>query len=108
METNQAHPGESQLSIFDPPAARTTDPDTSHEADERNKGGDRDRQCALVLAALEKTPNTTSRELAEYHGLDRHLCGRRLSTLEHRRKVIKGEKRACRFAGTNAYTWRPV
>ncbi len=97
-----------QSQLFDPsiPAARATDPQSSHEAAERvTRTGARQNQAEAVLEALKTYPGSTSRELAERAGLDRHLVARRLPDLEHANTARQGELRACCYAGRSAVTW---
>ncbi len=113
------HDGRVTGAIFDvtKPAARKTDPDTSHEAAERvTKSGVRSAQARqvfhLVCAAHRRgMTDATSRELselpeAEEVGLDRWKIARRLPELEERKLVQRGQKRACRAGEGRAVPWR--
>lgn len=69
------------------PAARATDPVTSHEAAEHiTESGTRASQQHLVLGAVERWPACTSAELAE----------------------LMGAPRKCSVGGKRAVTWRPA
>jgi hypothetical protein len=71
------------------PLARNTDPGTSHAAADRmNRTRKRDTEKLLVLAYLgdywaEHGHGPTSKELAVFGGLKRHVPGRRLSDLRN-------------------------
>jgi len=91
------------------PAARSTDPVTSHEAAEHmTKTGKRQAQQAKVLKALKKFPGRTSAELAGRAKLDRYMVARRLPELVTGLKAKRGDVRQCRKGGRNAVTWYPV
>ncbi len=91
------------------PAARNTDPETSHLAAEENTlSGRRAVQQHAVLAAVMAHPGLTSRELAQAAGMDRYVAGRRLPELEAAKRVRKGEARECRVSKRRAVTWWPV
>lgn len=91
------------------PAARSTDPETSHLAAEENTlSGRRAVQQHAVLAAVMSHPGLTSRELAQAAGMDRYVVARRLPELEAAKRVHKGEARECRVNKRRAVTWWPV
>ena len=80
-----------------PPRARTTDPLSSHAAADRMEASGRmGAQMAAVLVLIERFPGSTSRELAEQGGLDRHAVARRCPDLERRglvqRAGVPGEQ----------------
>lgn len=104
-----------QLSFLDgsghlsEPLARRTDPITSHLAAKKHRdSGKADCHAAIVLAEVRKIPGETSAELAQWSGLDRHEAARRLSDLERKGFVKKGDKRICRLRGSLMVTWFPV
>ena len=76
-----------QLLLYDrpgnhPPRARRTDADSSHAAaDQLERSGRAAAQLQAVLDAVRRHGGSTSKELAELAGLDRHLVGRRLPEL---------------------------
>jgi hypothetical protein len=86
--------------------ARTTDPDTSHQAAERTvASGRRDDHVTRVVAAIRSHPGRTSAELAQITGLERHEAARRTADAEHAGRVRKGPARKCRVSGRAAITW---
>jgi hypothetical protein len=98
-----------QLHLFDgQPKARSTDPETSHDAAEQVvKSGLVGRQQAEVLALVRAHQGCTSAELGELlvgQGA-RFIVARRLPELERLGKVRRGDKRICRAHGTMAVTW---
>lgn len=99
-----------RMTLFDIPASSSrSDPVTSHlAAADLTASGERDRQCAEVLAAVRKYPLMTSRELGEAAGLDRHAVARRLSDLMHAGRVERPGQRKCRASGKLAMVWRAV
>lgn len=87
--------------------ARASDPITAKEAAQKiDASGARSEQCERVLLAVRKTPGHTSRELAAFHGLDRHMVARRLPELVG--KVEKSEIRFCSIGQIRAVTWIPA
>lgn len=100
----------SVAAVFTPPPARarSTDPDTSHEAAEAIRS-EAERQCDEVLAMVAARPGLTSRELAAHFGVDRYMVARRLPELRDARGAVTcGDKRRCRVSGLAAMTWWPV
>lgn len=98
-----------QLSLIDPPAARRSDPVTSHlAADEVTRNGKRASQQREVLQALTRHPGATSAELATVSRFDRWTAGRRLPELEKAGHIRRGEPRKCRDKGRLSVTWWPV
>lgn len=61
------------------PLARSTDPDTSHDAAKKiRKSGKLTMQQELTLAAVRRFPGMNTRELAEASGEGHHMLSRRL------------------------------
>jgi len=90
------------------PAARRTDPDTSHEADEAvTRSGRRHTQREKVADALTRWPGRTTAELAEKMGTDRYMVARRMSECETAGDALRGQKRRCNSTGKTAETWWP-
>ena len=90
-------------------AARRTDPETSHTAAIRmNRTGRAAEQRQAVLMALHANPGSTTAELAEAMGVDRHVPGRRMSELEKQGMALRGETRVCQARGTKAQEWWPT
>ena len=88
------------------PAARSSDPISSHEAAEAiTDSGKRQTQAMLVYLAVLATPNHTSAELAKMHGFNRHMVARRTADLEHSDKIEKSGMRKCEVNGGKAVTW---
>lgn len=98
-----------QMSMFSStPASRSTDPESSHEAEsEITRSGARASQQHKVLAMVRKWPGRTSRELAALANLDRYMIARRLPELTPI-KVRRGEMKQCTIAQKKAVTWWPV
>jgi hypothetical protein len=71
------------VDLFDHiPAARNSDPETSHDAAAAvTASGVRGANAARVLAGVMAWPGRTSRELAELLRMDRHEVARRCSDL---------------------------
>jgi hypothetical protein len=92
--------------------ARTDDPRSSKlAAEDVTESGRADAEAAQVLAALRHHPGTTSKELAEYSGLDYHLCARRLPELRDKHHLVEhGASRLCRFGSQRreVLTWLPI
>ena len=85
------------------PAARNSDPSTSHEADKDiTLDGTKERQLSQVYEAVKQWRGCTSREIAAFTDLDRYMVARRLS--EHP-QIAKEGKRRCIFSGKNCCTW---
>jgi hypothetical protein len=88
------------------PAARSTDPATSHEAAKRvTRSGLRHRQMDDVVGLVERFPGRTSKELAEISMLDRHMIARRLPDAEKVGLVMRGRPKVCSVSGGRAVTW---
>lgn len=96
-----------QLTIFDPPRARRSDPITSKLAAHgvRRKA---EAQQQMVLRAVRERPGHTSLELVEWTGLDRHTIARRLPEIEKRGLIRRGSVRECRCGHRPALTWYPA
>jgi len=89
--------------------ARTTDPFTSHIAGERIEAhGRAASQRRACLVAVRTWPGSTSAELAERMGEDRHMPGRRLSELKDDGVICNGVARRCAVTGAKCLTWEPV
>ena len=91
------------------PLAASADPDSSRVASEQlSLSGKRDAQKREVLKALRFQNDhhflPTSRELSERSGIDRHVCGRRMSDLERDGFVERVVDAA--FYGNNQVRWR--
>lgn len=106
------HRGSRPMSI-QTPAARATDPETSHEAAESiTASGERRRQQVRVLALIVASPGCTAGELAEVAaewdvGVDYFAIQRRVSELEPQ-FVRRGESRTCSVRRTKQTTIWPV
>jgi DNA-binding MarR family transcriptional regulator len=87
------------------PLARRSDPATSKAAARRVvESGTQAAQARAVLAAVRETPGLTSKQLAERHGLDRHMVARRTADLR-RDGLVRCEDPA---AGGRGIRWFPV
>lgn len=102
--------------LADLPRARTSDPDTSHQAaDYVRSSGVLGRQQREVLAAVNRWPDRTSAELSQLmaaaagrHWTElRWMVARRLPELEPVH-VRKGEARACSMTRRSAHVWSPA
>ena len=88
------------------PAARRTDPATSHQAAaQHTRSGARGRQRAQTAAAVQEWPGQTSSELAKLSGIDRYTLARRLSECETGGEVSRGAIKTCAVTGKKALTW---
>ena len=107
---------ENQLPLFasgarraETPAARATDPITSHIADQRHKrSGDQAFQRALAVATVNAYPGRTSFELAMKSGHDRHMLARRLPECARQGLVKKGVIVECTITRHKAISWWPA
>ena len=91
------------------PAARTSDPSSSHDAAERvTDSGKRNANVVTVVDCVSKYPSNTSGEIARLCGLERHEAARRTADAEHAGAVKKGEQRVCALSGRKAVTWWPT
>lgn len=92
--------------VIETPAARATDPITSHiAADLHTASGKRGTNVAHVIDLVTRMPGLTSAELALHSPLTRHEVARRLPEAESAGAVRKGEKRRCSVNGSLAMTW---
>lgn len=89
------------------PAARATDPVSSHlAAEEMTRSGKRAYQAERVLDLVRKHPHHTSLELAQYGTLDRYQLARRLPDLVALGLVERSrEPRLCAVGKRPAHTW---
>lgn len=71
-----------QRTVTHPPAARRTDPDTSHKAAERAQRFASGHE-AVILAWLREHPGATYREIASGIGMEAVAVGRRLKGLRN-------------------------
>ena len=93
--------------LFSVPAARTTDPDTSHEAAARHSAsGARGTNAERVLQSMVRGYPETFREIALRAGMDCVEVMRRLNDLRRSGLVGIDGKRKCRITGTRMQTWR--
>jgi hypothetical protein len=90
------------------PAARNTDPHTSHEAAEAiTASGEREQQQKRVALAVRLWPGRTSAEIAALMNEHRQMPARRLPELETAGWVTRGKARKCTYSNRNAITWWP-
>jgi hypothetical protein len=95
--------------MFDTPAARNSDPMTSHlAADHITATGARAAQQQLATKAVEQYPGFTSLEIAKRSTLCRFMLARRLPECEHALTVRRGQARRCSESGRMAVTWWPA
>lgn len=97
------------MRLISTPAARGTDPDTSHQAAaEITASGLRHQQQEAAARAVRRHPGCTSHELAQLTGMDRYALARRLPECATAGEVAKGEAKLCTVSGRRAITWHPV
>lgn len=93
--------------LFAVPAARTTDPDTAHEAIARHSAsGARSTNAERVLAVMRPGHAETFRELALRCGLDPVEVQRRLNDLRRAGLVVVDGMRVCSVAQRRMQVWR--
>jgi len=91
------------------PAARNSDPVTSHlAAEEITASGKRAHQQHQAVAAVRANPGCTSFELALKCDLDRYMLARRLPEVVLAGLVRKGEPKHCSVTGRLALSWWPA
>lgn len=91
------------------PAARNSDPESSHLAAEHvTRSGKRGQQQTQATAAVRSFPGCTSFELALKTDIDRYTLARRLPECVTAGSVRKGEQRTCSITGRQALTWFPI
>lgn len=89
------------------PAARATDPETSHQAAEHmNETGKRRSQQYATLALVKEFPSSTSFELSRRGSLDRYQVARRMSELRTAELVEEIGSRVCKISRRHATIWR--
>jgi hypothetical protein len=90
------------------PAARNTDPDTSHlAAHSVTTTGTRHTNNQKCREAVENNPGASSAKIAKITGLDRHEAARRLSDLRGI-SVEQGEPVRCKLCNNRlCVTWWP-
>lgn len=97
------------MRLISTPAARDSDPHTSHlAAAEITASGLRHQQQDAAARAVRQHPGCTSHELAVLTGLDRYALARRLPECITAGEVAKGEAKVCTVTGRKALTWHPV
>ena len=88
------------------PAARSSDPESSHLAAEAiTDSGKRHTQAMLVYLAVLATPNHTSAELAKNNDWCRYMVAKRTSDLCNAAKIKKSGMRKCEVSKRQAVTW---
>lgn len=94
------------IPLFDPHClARTSDPQTSHDA-AASIVPHLPRLQRQALEAVAMTPGRTSTELARLHGVhDPRVYNRRLTELARLGLVVRGAARRCSVTGRSAATW---
>jgi hypothetical protein len=91
------------------PAARATDPQSSHDAaDEHTARGARQCNIERVVDHVRAFEGLTSAEIAKRTGLERHEAARRLPDAEKAGAVQKGAMRRCSISGRLVVTWWPA
>lgn len=96
------------VAAVETPAARSTDPETSHiAAAEVTKSGLRGHQQRQVAAALIQWPGRTTNELAALMCACRFMVARRMKEVETAGHAVRGGKRQCRISLRMAEEWFP-
>lgn len=91
------------------PLAARMDPVTSHlAAAEVRVAGVEISQAREVWEAVCRTPGLTGLELAQEHGIDRYVIGRRVSWLFGAGLVVHGQPRRDRYSGRMARPLYPT
>lgn len=89
--------------------ARSTDPNTSHEAAFRvEKGGKASTQREMCLREALRCPGQTASEIAVALGIERIIPGKRLPELREAGFIENGPERICKIRGTMCMTWVPA
>lgn len=87
---------------------RNGDPAPSREAAERVTAvGSRADHLKRIVAAVQAHPGSTSAELAEYSGLERHEAARRTADAANAGLIVRGPSKPCSVGGRAATTWWP-
>ena len=99
------------LDLFSQPGgdawARSSDPDTAHDAANQTRGSNAARLSQLVLTVLEARGPSTSEELANYTGESLVSISPRLRPLARKGLVVEdGRKKTA--SGSSAIVWRFV
>ena len=89
-----------------PPAARTTDPITSREA-EASLGGARQTHCSRILQVVRTQPGLVSGEIAQITGLGMHITSRRLADLKNQDIIGQSGARVWSGSGRRQGQWWP-
>ena len=106
--TNEVPPV-STLRRIETPAARSTDPQSSHDAADLHMArGLRQTHIAVVADAVRACPGLTSAEIAARSCLERHEAARRLPDAMTAGVVRKGPARVCTMSGKLVTTWWPA
>ena len=109
-DANASH-GAGSASLFDPPAARSTDPDTSHEAAENVTDRARRAVHRAVLEALVEHGPTTDHDLARYvsgklgHPIGQTSVGVRRGELRNAGLVADSGHKGRTPTGAKAIRW---
>ena len=77
------------LSLFDAPLYRRSDPETSYQAAEHAKQF-KARDISIIWAALKEHGRMTPREIAEVSGLDYVAVQRRGAEMERKKLIVRG------------------
>jgi len=87
---------------------RRDDPATSRQAAERVTAiGSRADHLKRIVQAVAEHPGSTSAELAEYSGLERHEAARRTADAANAGLIVRGPSKTCRIGGRASVTWWP-
>jgi hypothetical protein len=85
---------------------RKTDPISSHLAQQAfDDGGGRNAHERIIFDALGLFQNSTATELAEISGLTNVQILRRMTELERKGMVSRGEMRVCHISRRQSLTW---
>jgi hypothetical protein len=83
-----------QPSLNFTPLSRRVDPRSSHRAERKvRKSGMVRGQALELLSVIRRNPRMSTKQLARIENADRHVYGRRASTLWQNGLVVRGESK---------------
>jgi predicted ArsR family transcriptional regulator len=100
-----------QLDLFsqvatEPRLARLGDPQSSKEAAQHvETSGIGGRMCQLAIHLIKRHQGRTAKELEKLRDLDDGQVRKRLTTLERKGFIRRGDPRRCSVSGRQAATW---
>jgi hypothetical protein len=98
-----------ELTLFDQPLARKTDPITSHEAAyDMVESGKVGRHEAIILQGVRRNPGLTCPELARVLPLRYDQIHKRMRGMVRKGLIVDGPIRKCTQYGSPRVTWNPT